>query len=592
MRTGDLVDGRYELEDARGSGSGGVVWTAFDRKLKRRVALKRPHAVADDADRARFHLEAETAAQVQHPNTISIFDSVDDDGCWLVMEFLPAESLDRTLAASGPLPAERVARIGVQIAGALAAVHAKNIVHRDVKPGNILVADDDLAKLTDFGISVWREVTRTDDGRISGTPAYTSPEVAGGYPAGRASDVFSLGATLFAAVEGTPPFGNGEPHEVLERVRRGEVLPMRHAGPLAPLLAEMLRPHPDRRPAAEEVRLRLNDVVGDWEPPRVPAERPAGSPFWRRPLRRAAVLRAAAGVAVLAAFSVVIAMNHQAPAAQQHAPLSSVIGDERSADPCALIDAEELRRFGPTEVFTNYGNFNRCDGLVDVGAKDPVDVELQLITRSSRVVQGRPLEVVEEPGTDSECDRTVVVDDWYAVRVTAKLANPPLDLCAVAEVATATVLEVLRSGPVPRRAIPFPAGSLAHVDACGLLDEKTLATLSAVDGASPVNVFGNWACKWFSTVGGPAINLRYDQHSAQEAVKGELVELSGYVAYVQLDTNSSTSCTVRVPHRPANLAQRAYIDVLELTVKGDRPGIEYCSQATSLAEAAAGKLPS
>ncbi|MEU4447704.1 serine/threonine-protein kinase [Actinosynnema sp. NPDC050801] len=587
MRTGDLVDGRYELEDARGSGSGGVVWTAFDRKLKRRVALKRPHAVADGADRARFHREAETAAQVQHPNAISIFDAVDADGCWLVMEYLPAESLDRTLAARGPLPAERVARIGVQIAGALAAVHAKNIVHRDVKPGNILVADDDLAKLTDFGISVWREVTRTDDGRVSGTPAYTSPEVAGGYPAGRASDVFSLGATLFAAVEGTPPFGNGEPSEVLERVRRGEVLPMRQAGPLAPLLAEMLRPRPDRRPGAEEVRLRLKDIVGDWEPPPSSAERPARSPFRRRPL-----LRAAAGVAVLAAFSVMAAMNHQAPAAPQQAPLSGLVGEERTADPCALIDEEELRRFGPTQLLTTYGNFNRCDALVDVRAKDLVDVEVQLITRSSRVVQGRPLEVVEEPRMDSECDRTVVVDDGYAVRVTAKLANPPLDLCAVAEVAAAGVLEVLRSGPIPRRAIPFPTGSLAHVDACELLDDQALATLTAVDRDSPVNVFGNWACKWFSTVGGPAINLRYDQHSAQEVVQGELVELGGRAAYVQLDTDSSTSCTVRVPHRPPSLAERAHIDVMVLTVKGDRPGIEYCPQATSLAVAAAGKLPS
>ncbi|MBE8524815.1 protein kinase [Amycolatopsis sp. H6(2020)] len=588
MRTGDMVAGRYELEDARGSGSGGVVWTAFDRKLKRRVALKRPHAVADETDRTRLHREAETAAQVHHPNAISVFDTVDVDGCWLVMEYLPAESLDKVLAANGPLSPERTARIGVQIAGALAAVHARNIVHRDVKPGNILVTGDDLAKLTDFGISLWREVTRTDDGRISGTPAYTSPEVADGHPACRASDVFSLGATLFAALEGTPPFGTGEPYEVLHRVRRAEILPMRRAGPLVPLLTAMLEPHPGKRPTADEVRARLSDIVGAWEPPQATSGRLARLPF-----RRRFAVKVAAAVGILASVgAVVLTTQYEAPAAQQYTPVSGLVGDERTADPCALADEEELRRFGPTRLTSTYGNFNRCDTLVTVGARAPVDVEIQLITRASRAVQGRPLEVVEGARLTGECDRTVVVDDVYAVRVTAKLENPRLDLCAVAEVATDTVQQALRSGPIPRRAVPFPAGSLAYVDACALLDDEVLATLAAVDGDTAVNVFGNWACKWFSTVGGLGVNLRYDQHPAQEVVPGELVELGGHAGYVQLDAGSSTSCTVSVPHRPSHLPPGAHIDVVVLTVKGDRPGPEYCPQAKSLAAAAAGKLPS
>ncbi|MEV1119990.1 serine/threonine-protein kinase [Actinosynnema sp. NPDC049800] len=587
MRTGDVVGGRYELEDARGSGSGGVVWGAFDRKLKRRVALKRPHAAADRTDRTRFRREAETAAQVQHPNAVSIFDTVDADDCWLVMEYLPAESLDKTLA-KGPLPPERVARIGVQIAGALAAVHAKNIVHRDVKPGNVLVTDDDLAKLTDFGISIWRDVTRTDDGRVTGTPAYTSPEVAGGHPASRASDVFSLGATLFAAVEGTPPFGNGEPHEVLKRARRGETLPMRQAGPLAPLLAEMLRPRPDQRPTADEVRLRLKDVVGDWEPPPAPVERPIRAAARRRPS-----LRAVAGLAfVLALSAIVFTWQYQAPAAQQPPAAGGLVGDERSADPCALMDEEALRRFGPTLLFTTYGNFNRCDVVVDIGAKASVDVEVQLITRASRTVQGKPFEVLEGPLRSGECDRTVVVDDVYAVRVAAKLPNPPLDLCVVARVATDTVLEVLRSGPIPRRTTPFPVGSLAHADACRVLDDETLTEVAAVDADTAVNVFGNWACKWFSTVGGPGINLRFDQHPAQKLIEGELVDLGGQPGYVKVDADASTSCTVRVPHQPPDVPQPAHIGVVVLTVTGDRAGAEYCARAMRLAEVAAARLPS
>ncbi|WP_143230827.1 hypothetical protein [Actinosynnema sp. ALI-1.44] len=278
--------------------------------------------------------------------------------------------------------------------------------------------------------------------------------------------------------------------------------------------------------------------------------------------------------------------------ALQPTPPGSVIGDERTADPCALIDENQLRQFGSVKVVTTYGNFNRCDALIDVGAKRPVDVEVQLITRASRVVQGRPLEVVKSAHNDSECDRTVVVDDEYAVRVTAKLHNPPADLCTVATVATDTVLTVLRNGSIPRRAGPFPDDSLAHANACTLLDSTTLVTVAAVDIDSAVNVFGNWACKWFSSVGGLGINVRFDQHPAQEKVNGELVHLGGHAAYVWLDPDSNNKCTVSVPHRPPTSAPRAHIDVVVLTVEGDRPGAEYCPRAENLAAVAAQKLPS
>ncbi|MEU4745743.1 hypothetical protein AB0G02_35490, partial [Actinosynnema sp. NPDC023658] len=346
----------------------------------------------------------------------------------------------------------------------------------------------------------------------------------------------------------------GEPHEVLERVRRGGARPMDQAGPLTPLLTEMLQPQPDRRPTADEVRSRLKDLVGGWEPP--PVEGPTRSPWRRHPL-----LQPAAAVVVVAAAvaAVVLVRQREAPAAQQHVSSGGLIGDERSADPCALTDEEELRQFGPTRLLTNYGNYNRCDVLVDVHAKDPVDVELQLVTLASRGVQGRPMEVVEEARKSDECDRTVVADDQYAVRVAAKLENPPLDLCSVTDVATATVLEVLHHGPIARRAIPLPAGSLAHVDACALLDREAIVTAAAINGGPAVNVFGHWACKWFDTVGGPAINLRLDQHSAQEPVEGEPVDLGGHRGYVELDTDSSKSCTVNVPYQSAHVLPRADI---------------------------------
>lgn len=588
MRTGDVVDGRYELEDARGSGSGGIVWTAFDKKLKRAVALKRPHLMASQADRLRFRREAETAAQVHHPNAISVFDTVDGDECWLVMEYSPAESLDKVLAGDGRLPAERVARIGVQIAAALVAVHAKDIVHRDVKPGNILVDENDFAQLTDFGISLWREVTLTHDGRFSGTPAFAAPEVADGQRATAASDVFSLGATLFAAVEGVPPFGTGEPDEVLQHVRAGEIQPMAHAGPLAPLLSEMLSARPGKRPTAEEVRQRLAEIAGD-HMPTLPATQSRARPFWRRPVYQLV----AAGVVVVAVSAAVFlpeSSSSQDPPSNA-ASNTDLIGDERTADPCSLLDRQALSRFGPATMHATSGNFNRCDVLVDLATKEPVDVEIQLVTLKTHPVDGKPFEEVEESTDPESCDRSIRVDEKYAIRVTANAPNPPMDLCTIAGVAVDTVQDTLRRGQLPRRGTPFPAKSLAYVDTCQLLDNTALAALPAVDTKSAAPGFGGWSCKWFSPVNRTSINLRYDQHAAGEPLEGEGTMLGDHYAWVKLDTDSSTSCTVSVLHQPPNRPKRTTVDVMVLTVKGPQPGEQYCASATALATAAAAKLP-
>lgn len=583
VRTGDVVDGRYRLEDARGSGSGGVVWTAFDRKLKRIVALKRPHAVASEADRLQFRREAQTTAQVHHPNAISVFDTVDADECWLVMEYLAAESLDKMLAKNGPLPPERVARIGLQIAGALAAVHARKIVHRDVKPGNVLVTDDDFAKLTDFGISIWREVTCTDDGKISGTPAYTAPEVAGGQPASEASDVFSLGAALFAAVEGTPPFGTGAPHEVLKRAREGKILPMRHAGSLAPLLADVLAVSPAKRPTADQVRQRLQKLIGDWEPPASQITIPVRTSVWRRP--RYQVLAAVALVVALGA-AVFVAVESRSDSAKAFGP--DIIGNERTADPCALLDENPLRQFGSTQLYPAEGNFNRCDVIVTVGAV-PVDVEVQLLRRKQHPVRGEPFED-EGPPDDDECPRTVMVDDEYGIQVSAKGPNSPVDLCTVADVATDTVEHVLGRGPLPRRNTPFSADSLAHIDACGLLDNTALAAYPSIDPANRARGFGDWRCKWYSMADHINVYLRYDQHSATYPVGDNPIQLGDHEAYVEPNTDSRVECTVRVRHRPSNSTERPTIDLVVLTVTGKRADAEYCPTATSLAAAAAAKL--
>jgi hypothetical protein len=574
VRTGDVVDGRFRLEDAKGSGSGGIVWTAFDTKLKRTVALKRPHGVITEADRVQFAREAEIAAQVHHPNLIAVFDAVDG---WLVMEHLESASLDVVLA-DGPLPLDRVARIGMQIAAALAAVHERGIVHRDVKPGNILVAANDLAKLTDFGISVWREVTGFDDARVSGTPAYTAPEVAAGYPAGPESDVFSLGATLYTALEGAPPFGTGEPKEVLERVRTTEFPPLK--GPLADLLTQMLDRRRKKRPTAEQVREKLREIVGGWEPPS-PARKST-------PIRRRRSYQLAGAVLAVIALAVGVFVASQPPPAIG----ADLIGEEHTADPCALMGQNVFRAFGPPELRTDYGNFNRCDVLIDVRREKKIDVEIQLVTKVSQqideswqLVPDTPFSLYVIPSDEAECNRLVNVDDRYGVRVTAKIANPPDNLCAIADTAVETVKEVLRRGQIPRRTKRFSEGSAAWINTCGLLPAEALPGFNP-----PVDVFAGWSCKWFSPRDRRMVQVRYDQHPLTDSIKGRFTTLGGYDAYVQSDTGTSRACTAQVPYLPPSGARRTTLDVMMVTAEGDPGEIDLCQEAERLATVAARNL--
>src|SRR5882757_2844032 len=223
----------------------GTVWRATDQELDRVVAMKRAHSVdGDDTGSGRLRYEARIAAGFQHPNIVTVFDVVTEDADrWLVMEYVPSRSLAEILAERRTLPPTQVAHLGEQVAAALGAVHEKGVVHGDVKPGNVLVTTSGIAKLTDFGVSrtVWGEITLTSTGPVMGTPAYLAPEVMDGQQPTAAADVFSLGATLFAAVEGGPPFGSGEnPLIALRRAALGDAEPFRLAGPLQPLLATML----------------------------------------------------------------------------------------------------------------------------------------------------------------------------------------------------------------------------------------------------------------------------------------------------------------------------------------------------------------
>jgi eukaryotic-like serine/threonine-protein kinase len=268
----DLVAGRYRRERLVGSGGMGTVWEAWDELLDRRVALKELRSplglTPEEAELAneRAMREARITARLSHRYAVPVFDVVEHEGrpC-IVMPFIPAVTLSTVLREAGPLNPDEAAGVGAQIAGALAAAHAVGIVHRDVKPGNILIADDGAAMISDFGIShALGDVTLTSAGEVHGTPAYLAPEAARGGEATTASDVFSLGSTLYAAVEGAPPFGTDQNSiALLHRVAAADYPPPEQAGPLAPLLAEMLAADPADRPPMGAVASRLKALAGD-----------------------------------------------------------------------------------------------------------------------------------------------------------------------------------------------------------------------------------------------------------------------------------------------------------------------------------------
>jgi eukaryotic-like serine/threonine-protein kinase len=267
-----LIAGRYRLVTALASGGMGVVWKGWDERLKRPVAVKQlrvqPGLSPAEAATARNRAmrEARNTARLHHPHAVPVYDVVEHDGdpC-LIMQFLPSISLQEAIRRRGTLPLAEVARIGTQLAEALTAAHRVGIVHRDVKPGNVLLAEDGTAKLTDFGIShALGDATLTATGMITGTPAYLAPEVARGQPASFASDVFSLGATLYTAAEGTAPFGEDtNAMAVLHRVASGQVRPPQRSGSLTPSLMAMLTGDPGARPAMADVGQALSALPTD-----------------------------------------------------------------------------------------------------------------------------------------------------------------------------------------------------------------------------------------------------------------------------------------------------------------------------------------
>ncbi|GHE01891.1 serine/threonine-protein kinase [Streptomyces alanosinicus] len=326
-----VIAGRYRLLSPLGEGGMGIVWRARDEVLHREVAVKEVRAPAglpaSEVERmyARLEREAWAAARISHRNVVTVYDVALEDGRpWIVMELVRGLSLADRLEAEGPLSPQRAAHLGAEVLSALRAAHAVGVLHRDVKPANVLLAHDGRVVLTDFGIaSVEGSTTLTMTGEVVGSPEFLAPERALGRTPGPGSDLWSLGVLLYAAVEGVSPFRYDTPLSTLRAVVDEELPQPRRAGPLAPVIAALLRKDPAARPAAERAEQELRLVAAGGAPsgggtpgaataplprPGTTAPGPPGAP--QRSRRAGAVLPAGLLAVVLALAGLTYALLH------------------------------------------------------------------------------------------------------------------------------------------------------------------------------------------------------------------------------------------------------------------------------------------
>ncbi|WP_413811388.1 serine/threonine-protein kinase [Streptomyces sp. OE57] len=620
MRRGEKV-GKYRLTKGPVEGGRGAVWFAVDTELGRSVVLKR--ALLEDNSQADFDellAEARALAKFSHPNVVTLYDAVRagkgrNATFWLVMEHVTGGSLDVPVK----MAPELAAHIGAQIAAALAALHDKGIVHCDVKPGNIVITPDRVAKLTDFGAAyrVDGSETITPNGPVSLTPFFAAPEAFRGAPE-RASDVFSLGATMYWLVTGTPPMrGAGR------AVRMEAISPQ--VGPLGAILTAMLQRDPGARPTAAQALAALADIAGppDQFPvlPMAPSTTPYTDVLTRSevpaggvPRRTATLVRRRpfllAGAAAFTALAIAVPFivmslgdedGDKATPAPGKTAAAGFIGDPRTADPCALLRAGVFDRYEVAELKRDEGNFNRCDVNLKERDEEVVDVRVELDADSlpeavTRKTKGR-VTVVEHAAEGDECVRAIAVNGARdnSLRITA-VARRPAEikepLCDTADVATRFAVNVLNRGEIPRRSRGFPSNSLAHQDACTLLGAKTLEKVPGIDARDPDVGFGRWDCQWKSTTSEYEVDLRFDQGDLPSDENTRSTRLGDHQAIVMPEDEGPGSCRVEVVYRDYTGLDRVKgTERVVLVLKGAGRKGRPCELATDLAGSAAAALP-
>ncbi|MEV6860815.1 protein kinase [Streptosporangium subroseum] len=358
---GRRVASRYHLLEAIGRGGMGIVWRAHDEFLDREVAIKEVRYAdmlgednQEDFNR-RTKREARAAGRLTHPNVVVVHDVVEEDGRpWIVMQLVESRSLGKVMRQDGPLSPKRVAEIGLQLLDALRAAHAQGVLHRDVKPENVLLADDGRVVLTDFGIATLEAETALTMTGIAGTPAFIPPERIKGATAQRESDLWSLGATLYAAVEGKPPHDRGGALPTMHAILNDEPEHPVNAGRLAPVLEGLLRKDPALRMSYDEAE-RLLRAVAEGEPkqprqPRQPAKTSV-MPAVMSPSSTSATAETDPGIQFRAeGFPATGAKLGVAVPAPPKPPVSPPPPREEPREPAAKAPAEEVRQRPASET--------------------------------------------------------------------------------------------------------------------------------------------------------------------------------------------------------------------------------------------------
>ncbi|GAA1669012.1 hypothetical protein GCM10009733_078110 [Nonomuraea maheshkhaliensis] len=336
---GRRIAGRYQLQEPIGRGGMGIVWRAYDELLDRTVAVKEVRYAAALGEEVqllnrRTMREARAAARFEHPNVIVVHDVIEEDGRpWIVMQLVQSRSLGAVIKQDGPLPATRVAEIGLAMLEALHRAHEAGVLHRDVKPENVLLADDGRVVLTDFGIATLETETQLTVTGLAGTPAFIAPERLKGLPARRESDLWSLGATLYTAVEGRSPHERGMALATMHAVLTDEPDPAQNLGPLEGVINGLLNKEPVQRLTYEEAQRMLRGAIAQASAPPT-AQFPAA-----QELRVPASVQPKQAVAATAP-------KRPAKARRPYAPVE----DDTPTDPNLLPSAPESEPVAPPET--------------------------------------------------------------------------------------------------------------------------------------------------------------------------------------------------------------------------------------------------
>ncbi|MGO1055239.1 serine/threonine-protein kinase [Crossiella sp. CA198] len=552
MQPGTVIANRYRLERVIGAGGMGVVWQATDLELRREVALK-------VGESEQLRREARIGAGLQHPNVIAVHDVAEQDGQrWLVLEYLPSRSLAEILHEDGPVSARTAAGIGGQIADALVAMHERNMVHRDITPANVLVTAEGVAKLTDLGIASWSQVTRTGSAQVAGTDGFLAPEVLAGGFATPAIDLYALGATLSAAVEGLPATGPGRA--------------------LTKVLAELTNPDPRLRPSAARARELFRKAAADL------------------PRRRKLLVTAGIGLVAVTAAAIglvpdwgAVPRNTTTAGATLPASGAVFVGDPRTVEACGLIDPRELDRFGATRFAAERGPFNACQLHTQLRPNLEVDLYVRLETgpdadsfevpRPPVAVATEPLPVREDRDGD-QCRRIVYLPGGYRVVISAWQNEHPPELCSLAEALVPGVLKAYHRGPLPRRVTQ--SGSLAARTACDLLPTAKLTGPFGTSEITREPGLGGWSCFWTAPGADPAVQVNFYRTDPPE--DGQVRTIAGREVVLLPEGAGDNKCLASITFR------RDQLERIEIIWRSAQPSAQRCAAVTALATTIAESL--